>query len=1268
MSSDIFNRLQEGTIVSVNWSDGVLYNARVSKMPPKSINSNIDVTFLEDDTDCRCKMASQHREGFGIVGIVSGGLDIIASSTSSSSSSSSTSSSKSKKKRSSSSSSSKNRKKAKTIKSTKSTKPPTPLPTPPPETTTGIHGRIRKKVNYNVDGDDGDDEKVNSDDNKKVKGGDSDDSDDSDAYMEEEEEESSSESEEEDGDSDSEYEEERQQKRAPPKRNQHQGAKSSKIKQKTTKVPAKNYGKGKGKSKYGKKDRTVTKIPRNWNKDTYPGKNGAYTYLQFEVGEDKKLKLVHIPEDSGEDKKIQKLLHKEHIRENKASIVGIYQPVNKKHFKPKRNADVGKTITIWELINQFQLHKEDVLEFRLGDSGNKKVSIPIIKIINETHWKRHVQEEFYDTRGNRFLGPERILLEQIQKLKPLIGNMLKESDWGKEAISLGTACSGTDAPWIALEMFQELYSMIMKEDEDKDENNMEMETKEDDEKFRLDFQHLFSCEIEAFKQAYIYTNFAKPGFKLFKDITKLDQDKAPQVFGNDETVPKILMFVAGTSCKDFSNLKQTTNSGKHTFAGHELGVSIETFFAAVDTIYKTMPEITIFENVKGAPWIKMMEYISGRVPYKTLYKKLSSGFAGKSTKEEEDEDVDEDETDPDQETLKFNLEDAAAENKSSSDSVLVVVSVPKNAGVRLGAILVGKFAAEAVVCSKMDTKQYNDKNPKGVKVNKKMINQNGRSLLDILNHANVEKDDGISLIFQKQPTAQERKKGKNGQIIEMDMDEFPNDQPMSDFIMIPSSGDLIDQAWMIGSKPPGSTKTSSGETLTLGSVLVSIRNNSKIVPFNIDAVASDTSRPKNKKKMDGLDYDFEMRNSSKNKDGHILEKYLSIGKHDVLVFYKDKTCNDGFDCALASVSSIDYGLPQIRQRKYLLAWPRNGIIGKCGNASLIGRNWLELMEFLKSKVPHSVKNYIDEMDDPSVLRWTEALSGQLGIMTKKMKAQSNPKWWATDDKDVSEHNITYNYDVGSKLHRVDGILRPATAPISGRGDHGTCCTNPGMSPDFSSMTEPRKCDVIDKFYVGHLCENPPRDVLHTGCLIKDLSQNVDRGSYTSQPGYTGCITPCGVFYPFTRGIPLTGDEKWKLNGLPTNRLRMGMLTEVNKGDMAGNAMTLTVIAAAQLAALCIPSFMRARKENQCYELINPNSNIDAGFFDFVSSSSVSTSSSSSSTLTSTEREEKKDFITSIHALAALASDAEKSSMLCLSEKSGGFCSKQHIQRCDHCGK
>ena len=63
-------------------------------MPPKSINSSIDVVFLEDDTVCGVKI---NPNGYGIVRIISGGVDSIApasgaSSTSSSSSSSSTSS------------------------------------------------------------------------------------------------------------------------------------------------------------------------------------------------------------------------------------------------------------------------------------------------------------------------------------------------------------------------------------------------------------------------------------------------------------------------------------------------------------------------------------------------------------------------------------------------------------------------------------------------------------------------------------------------------------------------------------------------------------------------------------------------------------------------------------------------------------------------------------------------------------------------------------------------------------------------------------------------------------------------------------------------------------------------------------------------------------------------------------------------------------------------------------------------------------------------
>ena len=95
MSLDILSRLQEGTIVSVYWNDNKHYTARISKMPPKSINSSIDVVFLEDDTVCQVKI---NPNGYGIVRIISGGIETIApapgasTSTSSSSSSSSTSS------------------------------------------------------------------------------------------------------------------------------------------------------------------------------------------------------------------------------------------------------------------------------------------------------------------------------------------------------------------------------------------------------------------------------------------------------------------------------------------------------------------------------------------------------------------------------------------------------------------------------------------------------------------------------------------------------------------------------------------------------------------------------------------------------------------------------------------------------------------------------------------------------------------------------------------------------------------------------------------------------------------------------------------------------------------------------------------------------------------------------------------------------------------------------------------------------------------------
>lgn len=51
----------------------------------------------------------------------------------------------------------------------------------------------------------------------------------------------------------------------------------------------------------------------------------------------------------------------------------------------------------------------------------------------------------------------------------------------------------------------------------------------------LAFDHVFSCEIEPFKQAYIERNFAPP--ILFRDVTELGKKRAHTAYGSMAEVP-----------------------------------------------------------------------------------------------------------------------------------------------------------------------------------------------------------------------------------------------------------------------------------------------------------------------------------------------------------------------------------------------------------------------------------------------------------------------------------------------------------------------------------------------------------------------------------------------------------------------------------------------------------------------------------------------------------------------------------------------------------
>eukprot|EP00536_Pseudo-nitzschia_multiseries_P006390 jgi/Psemu1/192957/e_gw1.134.12.1 len=303
---------------------------------------------------------------------------------------------------------------------------------------------------------------------------------------------------------------------------------------------------------------------------------------------------------------------------------------------------------------------------------------------------------------------ERIVSDQVRKVGGLLQNVRvhnndhhqnsksnKDENELSYPIRLQTACSGTDAPSIALGLIKESLSRLCFKSEEKNDH-------------AFDYEHMMSCEIEPFKQAYIARNF--PGVPLFPDITKLSAideegtaEKVVDVYGRPQNIPTGDLFVAGTSCKDFSMLKTTKRKDIQ-----DKGQSGETFLAAVEFLDLYQPPFAIFENVDGAPWGKMQEYIQGRIhlPGRNDNKAITS------TKRKNNADEDlvfvvngdgryEAKSIPPQVGMKAGdiVEGFVKEGHSSSD-VIALLSEPKNEGKEF---TLKQFAAEHKINLNKDT-------------------------------------------------------------------------------------------------------------------------------------------------------------------------------------------------------------------------------------------------------------------------------------------------------------------------------------------------------------------------------------------------------------------------------------------------------------------------------------------------------------------------------------------------------------------------------------
>jgi hypothetical protein len=91
-----------------------------------------------------------------------------------------------------------------------------------------------------------------------------------------------------------------------------------------------------------------------------------------------------------------------------------------------------------------------------------------------------------------------------------------------------------------------------------------------------------------------------------------------------------------------------------------------------------------------------------------------------------------------------------------------------------------------------------------------------------------------------------------------------------------------------------------------------------------------------------------------------------------------------------------------------------------------------------------------------------------------------------------------------------------------------------------------------------------------GCRqVLNVSQNVDRGFASHRYAICPCLTPQGLPYVTNRGGPLLGLEALSLQGLPIDELLLTKESEDNLRDLAGNAMSSTVVGASIIAALTV---------------------------------------------------------------------------------------------------
>ncbi|KAJ5151239.1 uncharacterized protein N7482_010491 [Penicillium canariense] len=254
------------------------------------------------------------------------------------------------------------------------------------------------------------------------------------------------------------------------------------------------------------------------------------------------------------------------------------------------------------------------------------------------------------------------------------------------------------------------------------------------------------------------------------------------------------------------------------------------------------------------------------------------------------------------------------------------------------------------------------------------------------------------------------------------------------------------------------------------------------------------------------------------------------------------------------IDSKEYYIPQTRRRGYMVAMDTHrldtAMIGQAlPSVNELGSSFRSLMQKFIRRASSPAGMFLLPEDD----RRLEQIQKDLATRLAAKASRVGSNW---DKFQLRHENLRAKEKLGGQR------------PIS-RSQAGGMVS---MPPDFYwrsffvSQTERvwESLDINFLMGVAHGIDTNYKERWF------DTTQGVDRAKGSSiSTGVIGCVTPKGMPFLSTRGGPLSGLEALSLQGLPLDRIILTRESQRDLQDLAGNAMTSTVVGAAMLSALIL---------------------------------------------------------------------------------------------------